>query len=284
MPVRQRVLVTRAAQQSSALAEHLSRLGLDPVLLPAVAIAEPSSLAALDEALAHLDRYHWLLFTSANAVEVAGKRWLHGGTAAWQGGSAAPTPRSLPSTLRLAAIGPATARALNKLGWAADLVPAQAVAESLTAALLPQARQPDGMPTRFLLLRAEEARDLLPVTLRNAGAAVTIAPAYRTILPATSVDLVRNLVAGKAEALDAITFTSSSTARNLVALFEAAGARMPDTALRVSIGPITSQMLRELGLPPHAEAAEATVASLAQTVLAALEQRRRSQDEQTWSS
>lgn len=275
-----RVLVTRSARQGSGLAEHLRSLGLEPVLLPAIETVAPSSYHLLDIALAELEHFDWVLFTSANAVEAFAHRLTsklpH---------SELKTEQNLPSfstSPKLAAIGPATAQALQNLGWTPNLIPARAIAESLTDALLPYARQPDGSPTRFLLIRAEEAREHLPETLRTAGAEVTIAPAYRTVIPAGSADLLRTLlnlspehnqhgvlppmpIAGRPR-IRAITFTSSSTARNLLALCEAAGVSLPEAALRVSIGPITSQTLRDLGLPPHAEAPEATVASLAETV------------------
>ena len=281
-----RVLVTRAPNGGSLLAERLSAEGCDPVLIPAIELVPPSSFAVLDAALATLDTFAWLLFTSANAVEVFASRW--------QG---IPVPR-------LAAIGPATARALEQIGLRADLVPLQAVAESLADALLPYARQAGGAPTRFLLIRAEEARELLPETLRAAGAEVTVAPAYRTVIPESSVDLLLHLFSpaiistgarsaqwrepqlplvtaaelpepqGSSEVrhtpIQAITFTSASTARNLLALCQVAGVCLPEIALRISIGPITTRTLIDLGLPPHAEAKEATVAALVEATVEAL--------------
>ena len=167
-----RVLVTRSPRQSSELATQLSALGLEPVLVPAIELAPPSSFDALDAALAQLSSYDWLIFTSANAVEAFHRRLESAGTA-----------RRSRGAVRIAAIGPATARALESVGLAAEVIPPQAVAESLTEALLPHARQADGSATRFLLVRAEDARDVLPDALRAAGAEVTIAPAYRTVVP-----------------------------------------------------------------------------------------------------
>ena len=249
------MLVTRAAGQGSALADALRALGAEPILIPAIETADPTSFTALDEALAQLGSFGWLLFTSANAVEAFGRRWTA------RAGSAMP---------RVAAIGPATAAALLGIGLRAELVPSRAVAESLTAELLPHARQADGAPARFLLVRAEEAREYLPDTLRAAGADVSVAPAYRTVIPVGSVELLRDLLRNPAARPAAITFTSSSTARNLLALCDAAGITLPEGALRVSIGPVTSGTLRELGLSPHAESPEATVSSLAETVMGAL--------------
>ncbi len=286
-----RVLVTRASQQGSELADRLRALGAEPILIPAIETADPRSFAAIDDALAGLNAFHWLLFTSANAVEAFAKRLLQTTK------DATPTvpealqaatgrvphlrdslivakvgeaPQGFREDPQIAAIGPATARALEKIGRAPTLVPPQAVAESLAEALLPHALQPDGTPTRFLLLRAEEAREHLPETLRAAGAEVTVAPAYRTVIPEGSVPLLREIFAETARHPDAITFTSSSTARNLLALCEAARVILPATILRVSIGPITSRTLHELGFPADAEAPEATVSALAETVMKSL--------------
>jgi uroporphyrinogen-III synthase len=233
--------------------------GVEPVMIPAIELAPPGSWCALDAALACLRSYDWLVFTSANAVEALAARAREIGVAL-----------TLP---KVAAIGPATARAVQSmLGVGFELMPAQAVAESLVEALLPQALRPDGSPTRFLLVRAEVARDTLPDTLTQAGAEVTIAAAYRTVIPAGSVAAIRELFAAPQNYPDAITFTSSSTATNLLALIEAAGLTLPPDIPRISIGPITSQTLRELGLPPHAEAAESSVDALVESAVTLLAQ------------
>jgi uroporphyrinogen-III synthase len=251
-----RVLVTRSRHQASELGERLRELGLEPVLLPVIEIVEPASFAALDAALAHLESFQWVLFTSANAVEAASKRGF-----------------SRTDGVRIAAIGQATARALEAMGLSADFVPSQTVAEAMARELLPHARQADGTATRFLLVRAEEARDVLPEALRAAGGDVTIGAAYRNVIPAGSVEAIREMFANPEMVPDAIPFTSSSSARHLLALCEAAGVELPEAALRVSIGAITSETLRELGWAPHAEAASASVRSLAETVAVALKER-----------
>ncbi len=258
-----RVLVTRAPHQGSDLAERLRASGLEPVLIPAIEIAEPSSFAILNDALSDLGQFQWIVFTSANAVTVFAGRW---------------NGLALPGGTKVAAIGPSTAQALVRAGLAVDLVPSQAVAESLAEALLPHARRSDGRPTRMLLVRAEEGREHLPETLRGAGAEVTVAPAYRTVVASESVAPLRALIGGETGQLAAITFTSSSTVRNLLALCEAGNLALPEDALRVSIGPITSATMRELGWPPHAEAQQATVAALAEAVVQALHERGASRD------
>jgi uroporphyrinogen-III synthase len=121
-------------------------------------------------------------------------------------------------------------------------------------------------------VRAEVARDTLLDALTQAGAEVTIAAAYRTVIPTGSVEGIRELFAAPQNYPDAITFTSSSTATNLLALIEAAGVTLPPDIPRISIGPITSQTLREVGLPPHAEAGDPSVAALAESVVTLLAQ------------
>jgi uroporphyrinogen-III synthase len=249
-----RILITRAPHQASALAEALRERGCEPVLIPTIELAEPASFCALDAALACLRSYDWLLFTSANAVEAFAERSRGIGIAL-----------TLP---KVATIGPATARAVKQvLGVAVEWMPQQAVAESFAEALVPLAMQADGSPMRFLLVRAETARDVIPDALMEAGAEVTIAAAYRTVIPEASVQAVRELFAGPESYPDAITFTSSSAATNLLALAEAAGVVLPQDVARISIGPVTSGTLLEAGLPPHVEAEQATVGGLADAVV-----------------
>ncbi|QMV19950.1 uroporphyrinogen-III synthase [Granulicella sp. 5B5] len=283
----QRVLVTRAPHQASALAEALRARGLEPILIPTIEIASPTTSAPLDAALASLPTFHWIIFTSTNAVESFFQRLAalkgtgfspsgeSGGLQAPESnpasrGASAPEGAKLTASLRIAAIGPATARALEPFGIKPTLVPPQAVAESLAAALTPYAKQPDGTATRFLIPRAEAARDILPEALTAAGADVTLAPVYRNIIPADSIPAIRELFSTSATYPKAVTFTSGSTVNNLIALLNAASLTLPPAPLRISIGPITSAVLRGHGLPPHAEADQPTIPALVEKVSAAL--------------
>jgi uroporphyrinogen-III synthase len=243
-----RILITRTRQQASELATRLEALGAEILLLPTIELAPPSSFAALDAALTDLTRFDWLLFTSANAVQAFQAR------AQLQSVTARPQ--------RVAAIGPATAKAVASIGLHVDLMPPTYVAESLLEALLPSAPG-----RRFLLVRAEEARDLLPDSLTAAGAHVTIAPAYRNLTPPDAIPALHRLFQSP-QPPDTITFTSSSTARNLIALLEAANLQLPPGTTLASIGPITSATLRELGYAPTLEAAEPTIPSLAAALAA----------------
>jgi uroporphyrinogen-III synthase len=241
-----RILVTRTRQQASDLAARLEALGGEPVLIPTIEIVPPATYAGLDAALAQLESYDWVLFTSANAVEVFHRRR---------------DPLSIPK--RIAVIGPATAQAVRKIGLKADLIPQRYVAESLAEALVPEASG-----RRILLVRAAEARDILPEMLAAAGAAVMVAEAYRNQVPPESIPALRALFHSPASYPDAITFTSASTARNLAALLEAAALTLPAGVALASIGPITSRTLSELGYPPQVEAAEPTIPALVQSLIA----------------
>ena len=243
-----RILITRTRHQASGLAAQLEALGATAVTIPTIEIVPPASFAALDAALTCLRTYDWLLFTSANAVEAFHRRaqLLH--------------LTQLPK--HIAVIGPATLNAANSIGLTVDLIPPRYIAESLAEALLPEAPGKS-----FLLVRAAEARDHLPETLTTAGATVTIAEAYRNQLPPDSIPALKALFASPEHYPDAITFTSASTARNLCGLLEAANLTLPANITLASIGPITSEALRNLGHEPTLEALMPTIESLVQSLL-----------------
>jgi uroporphyrinogen-III synthase len=243
-----RILITRTRHQASELAAQLEALGATPILIPTIEIAPPETFAPLDAALTCLRTYDWLVFTSANAVEAFHRR--------------AQLQRLTQLPRHIAVIGPATLRAANKIGLTVDLVPPQYIAESLAEALLPEAPGKS-----FLLVRATEARDTIPEALTAAGAIVTIAEAYRNQVPPDSIPALQALFSVPANYPDAITFTSASTARNLITLLETASLTLPPGIILASIGPVTSQTLRDLGYEPTLEAAEATVPSLVQSLL-----------------
>jgi uroporphyrinogen-III synthase len=244
-----RILITRTRHQASELAAQLEALGATTILIPTIEIIPPATFAPLDAALTCLRTYDWLLFTSANAVEAFHRRaqFLH--------------LTQLPK--HIAVIGPATLSAANTIGLTVDLIPPRYIAESLAESLLPEAPGKS-----FLLVRAAEARDHLPETLTAAGATVTIAEAYRNQIPPESIPALQALFASPENYPDAITFTSASTARNLIALLEIANLTLPSNITLASIGPITSQTLRDLGHEPTVEAPEPTISALIQSLLA----------------
>ena len=256
-----RILITRTREQASHLAALVEAAGAKPILIPTIELGSPTSFCGLDAALAGLHSFDWLLFTSANAVHAFAER------------SRALEVLLIPK--KIAVIGPATARAVSAIGLSVDLIPPQFIAESLAESLLPYAPG-----SAMLLVRAEQARDVLPETLTAAGAQVTVASAYRSLAPKESIASLQLLFADPAHYPDAITFTSASTATNLFALLESAGIVLPRHIARVSIGPITSRTLAELGYPATSEAAEPSVASLCQSLIDQLSAKRRD-DEQS---
>lgn len=250
-----RIVVTRSRTQASALVRCLEGLGAAVSELPTIEVRPPEDYSELDQALSHLGDYDWVVFTSDNGVQAFFDRLAR--TADARPNSPADA-RALASC-RVAAIGPATAAALAKRGIVADAVPARYVAEAVFDAMKAQA---DLAGARVLLARALVAREALPQLLRQAGAQVDVAAAYRTVAPddlSTHVQALReDLLGGR---VDALTFTSSSTALNLAQAVGPDFAQLLDKsgATAFSIGPITTKTLRELGVDHLVEATESTV-------------------------
>lgn len=244
-----RVVVTRSRKQASALSERLRALGAIPIEFPTIAIVPPADdYAALDAELQRLETYDWLVFTSVNAVEHV-----------WQRLGVLGIPAEAVAARHIAAIGPATAAALEARGVPVNVVPEQYVAEALLEAI------PNPAGLRFLLPRADIARAALREGLQAAGAEVVEVTAYRTV-PATPPP---NVLAELKRGVDVITFTSSSTARNFVAALGREDARaIASTALVAAIGPITAQTAREEGLHVDVVAEEHTIEGLVQAILA----------------
>jgi uroporphyrinogen III methyltransferase/synthase len=238
------IVVTRAREQASELRARLEELGAEVVELPSI-VVEPIDFVAPDCA-----KYAWVVFTSANGVAHFWDRGIVAGGLDARAFAGA----------RIAAIGPGTADALAAIGITADLVPERFVAESLLGAFPP----PATAGARVLLPRAETARDVLPAGLAERGYEVDVLPVYRTVAAAPDEgDLAR----ARAGAVDAVTFTSSSTVNNFV---DAVGAFEGEQPLVVSIGPITSQTARDRGLRVDAEAQPHTIDGLVDAIVAAL--------------
>lgn len=151
--------------------------------------------------------------------------------------------------LKIAAVGSATAQALCAMGLEIALTPREYVAESLVGALGEQVRG-----QRVLLARAAVARDVIPDALAAGGATVEVVEAYRTVVPAESVTQIRTILGSARRAPDAATFTSSSTVTNFLQLLREAGVAAPRAMRAISIGPVTSQTLRDYGWEAAAEA------------------------------
>ncbi len=247
-----RMLVTRAVHQAGSLAALLRDEGAQPILAPTIRIAPPLDCSPLHDAVTHLDCYDWVLFTSGNAVDAVFSSISDAGL----------DVRALAGA-RVCAIGSKTQEALISRGIRADLIPEDARAEGVIAALRPLLAD----RTRILLPRAELAREVLPDSLRDAGAEVDVVVAYRNLPPEPKeVERLASLV-DPAES-EAILFTSSSTVRNLFdVLGDDAASRLNALDL-FSIGPITTRTAERLGLGVEATSPEQTIESLVATVRA----------------
>src|SRR5579864_105293 len=201
-----RVLVGRARHQAGALSSELRRLGAEVLEIPFIQIRPPRSFKPLEAALKNLESYDWLILTSVNGVGAMWDRLA----------KLRLTKRSL-KHLKIAAIGPATKKAIEKRGVKVDVVPKEYVAESVVKSLRKQAKG-----KRVLLVRAKVARDVIPKELRKAGAVVDVFEAYETVVPASSRARLRGALTNSKRRPDVITFTSSSTAKNFVQLLGAA--------------------------------------------------------------
>jgi uroporphyrinogen-III synthase len=230
-----RILVTRGASQAPKLSDGLRALGAVPIEVPVLEIVPPAGYDPLDMALRNLAQYDWLLLTSTNTVRVFNERIASLGII------------SSAADLHVAAIGLSTAQAARDAGLTVSVVPESYVAESLVIALQNQIAG-----KRVLLARAAAARDVIPDALREAGATVDVVDAYQNVMPAEAPQQLRGAYA---RGLDAATFTSSSSVTHLAEAARVAGLAFPlPNVPAISIGPITSQTLRDLNWTPAAEA------------------------------
>ncbi|HWJ02244.1 MAG TPA: uroporphyrinogen-III C-methyltransferase [Verrucomicrobiae bacterium] len=246
-----RIVVTRASTQAGSLADKIEALGGEAWECPVIKIVPPADYSPVDDAIARLKEFSWLVFTSVNGVEFFFKRLRDLGK----------DIREL-AGIKLCAIGPATKQAVENYQLLVDLVPDEFVAEGV----LDKLRERLGQSDRILLPRAEVAREVLPETIAGWGIPIEVVPVYRTIQgDAQSGQLLEML---KQNSIDVVTFTSSSTVKNFVKLI---GKDKLEEALKnvtiASIGPITSQTARDLGLPVHVEAEKYTIDGLLEAIL-----------------
>ncbi len=243
-----RVMVTRTREQASKLVEQLEELGAECLEVPTIKIVPVEDYQVLDRALAELETFDWVVFTSVNGVSYFFKRLFATGKDA----------RAM-ARARLAAIGQATAQALKDFGLQVDLLPQEFRAEGLIAAF-----EKMGLAGKKVLIpRALEAREILPQKLREMGAEVVVAPAYQTVLPEEEAERARRILR---EGVDVVTFTSSSTAKNLLAMLGEEAKELMARVTLASIGPITSETLRKAGFSPQIEAREFTIPALVEAI------------------
>lgn len=242
-----RVLVTRPRHQATGLRARLEALGAEVYAVPVIQILPPEDPEPLKQAAGRLESYRWVVFTSRNGAESFAR--------------AAGRP-ALPSSTRVACIGPATARAVRRLlGWPVHLQPRAYVAEALVDAF----REAGVQGAAVLLVRAQEARDTLPEGLRAWGAGVDVVAAYRTLPAYNEAERLQDVLR---RGVDLATFASPSAVRAAVQLCgELEVLRAVPAAC---IGPVTAAAAEHLGLRVVAVAEDFTQQGLVEAVVRAL--------------
>jgi uroporphyrinogen-III synthase len=249
-----RILVGRARHQASALSVGLREFGAEVIEIPFIEIRKPASYLPLDTAIRQIKQYDWLILTSVN-----------GAGAFWERLHQLGVENAQLSHLRIAAIGPATKKAIESRGLKVSVVPKEYVAESVVASLQNRVKG-----KRVLLARAKVARDVIPRELRKTGAEVNVVEAYETVVPRKSRTRLSALMRDPQRRPHVIMFTSSSTVRNFFALLGLPANVRSHQLLKpicfASIGPVTSATLRKFGFSPAIEARRYTIPSLIKTV------------------
>ncbi len=243
----QRVVVTRAREQADPLIAKLRALGADAIELPTIEIVPAADSRPLDRAIAELEQFDWLIFTSVNGVRYFIDRLDRSGR----------DLRGLRA--KLCAIGEATRQAIEALHLKVDLIGEEYVAESLVEAF----EKFDLSGKRMLLPRAAVARDILPRRLGERGARVDVVEAYRTVIPESTAKRVAEIFADEHKP-QWITFTSSSTVQNFV---QVAGSDLLQGVKVASIGPVTTASAKALGIPVTLEASPHTTDGIVTAIL-----------------
>jgi uroporphyrinogen III methyltransferase / synthase len=237
-----RIVVTRAAAQSTALVDKLAELGAEVLEMPAMRISR-LDLTPLRTEMTRLGDYQWLIFTSQNAVSIFWEQLLGSGRDA----------RTL-ALLAIAAVGPATAAALLERGIAVDVIPERFVAEGL----LEKLRERDDITgARVLYVTAEGSREVLREGLEELGAEVIVVQVYRSLRDGAGANKLRRAL--ESGSINAVTFTSASAVRGYV---EAVGEELSLKAPAITIGPQTTEAVTLAGMDLLAEAEESTTDGL----------------------
>jgi uroporphyrinogen III methyltransferase/synthase len=252
------VVITRAKEQAEKFASGLAEMGAEVIEFPVIKFVPPESLEELDRAVFELDSYNWIIFTSANGVEFF-----------WKRVEATGKDSEAFSGIKICAVGPATAAALEARGLRAELVPEKHVAEGILERL---GEKLEGQ--RFLLPTADIARDTLAEGLATRGGLVAKVTAYSTVAcdneepgSISAAQMIELLETGK---IDLISFTSSSTVKNFAARLATSSNRpvgeLLNKTLVACIGPVTAKTARDLGLRVGLEASEFTIDNLVTTI------------------
>jgi uroporphyrinogen III methyltransferase / synthase len=254
------IIITRPRAQSGEMTLHVEQLGATVIHCPAIEIIEPVSWAALDAAIDELTAYDWLVFTSSNGAEFFFRRSTE-------------NRRDLNASMNnliVCAIGPATAKAIEKAGIRVDVIAKDSKAEGALATIINHVGGGDKIRgLRFLIPRARIAREVLPDELSRLGAYVNAVEAYQTVKPDLDTDDIARLF--KEGGVDAITFTSSSTVSNFAALV---GVDNLSTLLRntvvACIGPVTAATAFEHGLRDIVQPDVYTTTALVEVIVKAI--------------
>lgn len=241
-----RIVVTRTRKQAGALSSQLRALGADVLELPTIRIEPPSDLRGFAELVQDAHAYDWIVFTSPNGVDAFFEMFFKLYDDAREIGAA-----------KIAAIGPATAQRVKDFHLHVDLQPEEFVAEAVAR----EFQKLGGIENlRIFLARAEKARDVLPKQLSALGAIVDEGFAYRTVPETRDTTGARRRLLE--DGADLVTFTSSSTVENFLAL----GLPWPQGMQVASIGPITSRTARDHGLKIAIEARRHDIGGLVEAI------------------
>jgi uroporphyrinogen III methyltransferase/synthase len=242
-----KILITRAREQSAGFTEHLRRLGAEVILFPTIEIVPPLRWDSLDQALDQLKFFDWIIFTSVNGVQLFWKRLGERGM-----------KRHLPPSLKVCAIGPATAKGLVEKGVSVDYVPHEYIAEAILEAFKKTALQ----GKRILLARA---KDVLPKGLRTLGAEVSVVEVYRTVKPRGGSKKLMKLL--EEEQIDGVAFTSSSTVNHFVDLLKRENLKSHLRGIAIAcIGPVTARTAKAWGMNVAIQPKEYTIPGLTQAI------------------
>ncbi len=248
-----KIVITRAREQASSFMEGLTGLGANCIEFPTIEIIPAEDPGPLDRSIDKINDYHWLLLTSVNGVKCFFNRLYEKGRDA----------RAL-RDVKVCTIGPKTADAVRGYGIIPDLVPSTYRAE----AVVEEFRKFRAAKLKILHPRASKARDILPDELRKMGAALDIVDVYRTIMPENKIERVYKML--EEGDIDMITFTSSSTVNNFMKMFGDKAERIKTWLKDVdiaSIGPITSETVKKLGLNITVEPVDSTIDALTEVII-----------------
>jgi uroporphyrinogen III methyltransferase / synthase len=242
-----KILITRSREQSRKMAEAIREQAGEAVLFPTISFMPPSDYAPLDEAIQSIETYDWVIFTSVNGVERFFQRFFE----------VQDDIRKMAGP-RIGAIGPVTAAEIRKRGLKVNLLAKEFIAEGVLELL----SQEEVKGKRFLIPRAEKAREILPEGLLKMGGIVDVVAVYKTGFP-EKADIAEIKLMLNEKKLSAVTFTSSSTVTHFVEMMDDDNlAALLDGVTIASIGPVTSATVKECGIPVHVEATTYTIDGL----------------------